>query len=397
MNYAKIYLNPKEEAQIRLGFPWVFDNEIASIDDNAQDGNVVAVFSSAGYFLGCGVLNRRSKIPVRFLSREREVFDVPFFERRIRKAAELRELYYTETDSYRLIFSEADLIPGLVVERFCDQEEKVFLCVQFLTLGAEVFKTQIIKALINICHPAGIYERSDVPVRELEGLDKRKGWLYGDCDPVITITENDILLSVDLANGQKTGYFLDQKDNRYVVSTLSAGRRVLDTFTHTGSFALNAVIGGASEVIAVDISEESHVMVEQNIALNDAGSVMRMITADVFDVLKDYERVGEMFDMIILDPPAFTKNSRMTDKAYGGYKEINLRAMKLLNPNGILVTCSCSHFFDSSMFYGMIENAAKDAKRVVQILEKRGAGPDHPILAGYPRSEYLKCGVLRVI
>jgi 23S rRNA (cytosine1962-C5)-methyltransferase len=273
----------------------------------------------------------------------------------------------------------------------------VYLAVQFLSLSCEVFRSEILTALTAVCRPRGIYERSDASVRELEGLEKKSGWISGSFDSGITIRENGILLKIDLAEGQKTGYFLDQKDNRRVVAALAKGRRVFDAFTHTGAFGLNAVKGGAKHVVAADISEAAVRMTNENIALNNAGGVMEALCADVFDLLRSYEAAGTMFDMIILDPPAFAKKAGTADSAFGGYKDINLRAMKLLSPGGILVTCSCSSFFDAALFYSMLVHAATDAKRRVQILEKRGAGSDHPVLLGYPQSEYLKCAVLRVL
>ena len=243
----------------------------------------------------------------------------------------------------------------------------------------------------KICKPDGIFEKSDEAVREKEGLPLVSGWLDGkNFDTDIVIVENDVQLCVDIANGQKTGYFLDQKFNREGIKRFCHGKKVLDTFTHTGAFGLNAFKAGARDVTSVDISEETVEMVKHNIKLNGAEKVMKALCADVFDLLKKYEADGEKFDVIILDPPAFTKSAKNIQKAYGGYKEINLRAMRLLNEGGILVTCSCSHFFDSNTFYDMIMHAAMDSHKRVQILEKRGAGPDHPLLAGYPKSEYLK-------
>ncbi len=234
-------------------------------------------------------------------------------------------------------------------------------------------------------------------MREKEGLEEKSGWIGAEHDPVIRIKENGIILQVDLEKGQKTGYFLDQKFNRRCAAMFAKGKRVLDTFTHTGAFALNCAAAGASEVTAVDISEDAVENVKANIALNGMDKKVTAVCADVFDVLRSYEAEKRTFDMIILDPPAFTKSAKQVQKAYGGYKEINLRAMKILEKGGILITCSCSHFFDYNTFYSMIQNAANDAHRTVQILEKRGAGPDHPVLAGYPKSEYLKCAVLRVL
>jgi len=393
----RIFLKAKEEDRIRLGHPWIFDNEIGVFQGDCPTGEALDVFTKSGQFLGRGVMNRNSKICVRIFTRKKdEEINGALFTRRIQDALDTRTRFYSPEDSYRLLFAESDLIPGLVVDRFADVSGKVFLSVQFLTLGVETFRDEIISALREVVKPDGIFERSDVHVRGLEGIPERKGWIGDSYDPLVTIRENDILLKVDLENGQKTGYFLDQKDNRKLIAGLSRGMSVLDTFTHTGAFGLNAWKGGATSVESVDISAEAVSTVNENILLNKAGFVMKAVTADVFDLLKEHERAGRKFDLIVLDPPAFTKSAKMIDKAYGGYKEINLRAMKILNRGGFLVTCSCSHFFNADHFYRMIQNAAMDAHRTVQLLEKRGPGPDHPSLAGYPESDYLKCGVLRV-
>jgi len=412
--FAKVFLNAKEEREILQGFPWVFDNEISHFkhradeksewkneslaDCSVPDGSAVEVCTKAGGFLGTGILNKKSKISVRLISSEHadKVFEdiSDFWEKRILAAYNHRKLYYSDSDSYRLVFGEADLIPGFICERFCSEDGKVFLVVQFLSLSCEVFREEILKALKKVCKPDGIYEKDDEAVREKEGLPLTSGWLDGkNFDTKITIVENEVRLSVDIEGGQKTGYFLDQKFNREQIKRFCHGKKVLDTFTHTGAFGLNAFKAGAREVTSVDISEEAIAMVNNNIKLNKAEKVMKAVCADVFDLLKKYEAEGEKFDVIILDPPAFTKSAKNIQKAYGGYKEINLRAMRLLNEGGILVTCSCSHFFDSNTFYDMIVHASMDSHKKVQILEKRGAGPDHPLLAGYPKSEYLKCAI----
>lgn len=414
---SKIFLKAKEEKEIKQGFPWVFDNEIEIVkrewltetgahqsslekleNTKLEDGSVVEVLSKSGLYLGTGIFNKKSKITVRIMSKNRgENFDYDFFKNRIEQALAVRFPYYTKQDSYRLVFDEADFLPGLTVERYCDTEGRVFLCVQFLALCTEKYREEIIEALKEVCHPFGIYERSDASVREKEGLEEKTGWIGAEHNPVITIKENGVLLTVDLEKGQKTGYFLDQKFNRKDVSTFAKGKTVLDTFTHTGAFALNCALAGAKEVTAVDISPEAVETVNNNIKLNNQQKTVTAVCADVFDLLRQYEEEKKSFDMIILDPPAFTKSAKMVQKAYGGYKEINLRALKILKPGGILVTCSCSHFFDTNTFYSMIQNAAEDAHKTIQILEKRGAGPDHPVLVGYPKSEYLKCAILRVL
>ncbi len=418
-NYARIFLNPKEERELLQGFPWVYDNEISHVkyyaDDGSgwkdsslkeckvEDGSGIEIFTKAGGFIGTGIINRTSKITIRIISQDHadQIFaDTKiFWEKRIQNAASIRNLHYKEDDSYRLIFGEADFIPGLIVERFCDINKNVYLVVQFLSLSCDVFKEDIINALEKICKPKGIYERDDAGIREKEGLPEKAGWIKGseDKETTIVIKENDLLLTVDIAHGQKTGYFLDQKENRKIAAQFCNGKRVLDTFTHTGAFGLNAFKGGAKEVISVDISDEAVKIVNKNIKLNKAEDKMTAVCADVFDLLKKYEAEEKKFDVIILDPPAFTKSAKMIEKAYGGYKEINLRAMRLLTKGGILVTCSCSYFFDSNTFYDMIMHAAMDSHKHVQILEKRGAGMDHPVLMGYPKSEYLKCAICRVL
>lgn len=403
---TKIFLKPKEEKEILQGFPWVYDNEIAAVDKvplsqtEAKDGSVVEVFSSAGNFLGTGVLNRASRIAVRIIGRERAEHimadSAAYYMRKIRAACELRQLYYRAEDSYRLVFAESDGIPGLIVERYCDTERHVHLVVQFLSLSCEVFRKEILSALRRAARPWGVYERSDAPVRQKEGLPLRSCWEGEVRQKDIIIEENGVRLAVDIADGQKTGYFLDQKDNRRVLAALCKGKSVLDAFCHSGAFGLNAVRGGAASVIAADISPEAVELARRNISLNGADSVMSVVCADVFDLLKQYEAEGRKFDVIVLDPPAFTKSAKLIQKAYGGYKEINLRAMRLLNDGGILVSCSCSYFFDRNTFYSMLMHAAEDSHVRVQVLAKRGAGADHPVLLGYPKSEYLKCAVCRI-
>ncbi|MCR5219184.1 class I SAM-dependent rRNA methyltransferase [Treponema sp.] len=413
---TRVFLKAKEEVEISQGFPWVYDNEINSVkyfdfdaravktsslkDCKVKDGSVVEVYASAGGFLGSGVINRTSKITVRMIGGDHadKIMENPaeYWKKKVLDALNIRRINFDESDSYRLIFGEADLIPGLIVERFYT-EGKVYLVVQFLALACEVFRKELLDALEEGVKPYAIYERSDASIRQKEGLEEKAGWIGRAGSEVIKIQENGIFLEVDIARGQKTGYFLDQKFNRREAARYCKGKKVLDTFTHTGAFGLNAFKAGAREVTSVDISQEAVDMVNRNITLNDAGKKMKAVCADVFDLLKEYEASGEKFDVIILDPPAFTKSAKLIQKAYGGYKEINLRAMRLLNEGGILITCSCSHYFDENNFYNMVMHAAKDSHKKVQILQKRGAAPDHPVLAGYPKSEYLKCAICRVL
>ncbi|MBR6340327.1 MAG: class I SAM-dependent rRNA methyltransferase [Treponema sp.] len=440
-NYPRVFLNKNEEKEILQGMPWVFDNEISYFKHRADEksewknqtlaecslanGSIVEVFSKAGGFLGTGVFNKNSKITVRLIGNEHADLIMAdtfaYYEKKVFDAYNMRQLYYSAQDSYRLIFGEADLIPGFICERFCDESGKVILLIQFLSMSCDIFRKEILAALIKCAKPDAIFERSDGAVRQKEGLDEVVGWVSlkedgfpvdgpstpstgsgtagtpDNADGKITIVENGIKLGVDIVNGQKTGYFLDQKFNRKAAARFCHGKRVLDTFTHTGAFGLNAFKAGAREVISVDISPEAVEMVNHNIELNKAGEKMKAVCADVFDLLKQYEAAEEKFDVIILDPPAFTKSAKAIEKAYGGYKEINLRAMRLLNKGGILITCSCSYFMESKMFCDMLMHAAMDSHKKIQILEKFGAGPDHPVLLGYPKSEYLKCVVCRVL
>ncbi len=419
-NFPRVFLNNKEEKEIQQGFPWVFDNEISHIkhradggDDKSEwknealdqcsieDGAVIEVYTKAGGFLGTGIINKKSKITVRIIGSEHADIimadTAAYYEKKVLDAYNMRRMFYKDSDSYRLIFGEADFIPGLICERFCDEKGRIIIVAQFLSLSCEKFRQEILAALKKVCKPDAIYERSDASVRDKEGLPQTAGWIFGKGETQFTIVENGIKLGVDIANGQKTGYFLDQKFNRTAAAAFCKGKTVLDTFTHTGAFGLNAFKAGAREVTSVDISPEAVDMVKHNIKLNGAEKVMSAVCADVFDLLKQYETNGRKFDVIILDPPAFTKSAKMIEKAYGGYKEINLRALRLLNEGGILVTCSCSHFMETNMFCDMLMHAAMDSHKRLQILEKRGAGPDHPVLLGYPKSEYLKCVVCRVL
>lgn len=410
----RVLLKPGEEKEISQGFPWVYDNEIALVkfpskegiktvpfaECSAEDGAVVEVFASSGRFLGSGVINRKSKITVRMIGSihaDQILADTKnFWSKRVHDAVNIRRLFFSETDSCRLVFGEADFIPGLIAEKYVSQG-KVYLVVQFLALACEVFRADILGALKNAVSPDFIYERSDADVRTKEGLEQTSGWLGRSGSEVIQIEENGVKLLVDIAHGQKTGFFLDQKHNRSIIRRFCRGKKVLDAFSHTGAFGLNAAAEGARQVVCADSSQEAVDMAGKNSALNGVSDRVSAVCADVFALLKQYEADGEKFDVIILDPPAFTKKAKAIEKAYGGYKEINLRAMRLLNEGGILVTCSCSQYFDENTFYSMIMHAACDSHRRVQVLQKLGAAPDHPVLLGYPKSSYLKCAVCRVL
>ena len=403
--YPKIIITPKEEAALTGGHPWVYEGEITAVDGAAEDGGLVDVVSRRGSWLGCGFYNSRSKIRVRLVSRNaNDDFSDAFWERRIRYAWEYRKTVMGETDSRccRVIFGEADLFPGLTVDRF----ESV-LVTQTLSLGMERIKSRLFPLLAKVLREdgqdiRGIYERNDVAIRELEGMAQGKGWypLPGETPPsqtTVDIVENGIRYTVDFENGQKTGFFLDQKYNRLAVSRLVKGRTVLDCFTHTGSFALNAARGGAAHVTAVDVSEFAVQCAAENARRNGLDGVMDCMAANVFDLLPQLEKQPRKYDFIILDPPAFTKSRKTVASAMTGYKEINYRAMKLLPRGGYLATCSCSHFATEELFIKMLRSAARDAGVQLRQIEARQQCADHPILWGVEETNYLKFFIFQVI
>ena len=403
--YPKIIITPKGEAALTGGHPWVYEGEVTAVDGAAEDGGLVDVVSRRGSWLGCGFYNSRSKIRVRLVSRNaNDDFSDIFWERRIRYAWEYRKTVMGETDSRccRVIFGEADLFPGLTVDRF----ERV-LVTQTLSLGMERIKPRLFPLLAKVLREdgqdiRGIYERNDVVIRELEGMAQGKGWypLPGETPPAQTtvdIVENGIRYTVDFENGQKTGFFLDQKYNRLAVSRLAKGRTVLDCFTHTGSFALNAARGGAAHVTAVDVSEFAVQCAAENARRNGLDGVMDCMAANVFDLLPQLEKQPRKYDFIILDPPAFTKSRKTVASAMTGYKEINYRAMKLLPRGGYLATCSCSHFATEELFIKMLRSAARDAGVQLRQIEARQQCVDHPILWGVEETNYLKFFIFQVV
>ena len=398
-------LNKKGTKALREGHSWVYGAELLKKDD-CPNGAIVDVVTENGTYLGSGFYSERSKIAVRILSSNaNESFGESFWRRRISYAIDYRKTVMKGEDfsSCRLIFGEADGLPGLTVDKF----ENV-LVTQVLSYGMEQIKPLLYRLLKEKLQElgetvAGIYERNDVAIRALEGLEEKKGWYEADgfshpSSPVVTIRENGILYTVDVENSQKTGFFLDQKYNRLAVAKLAKGLRVLDCFTHTGSFALNAAYGGAEYVYAVDVSATATQLAEENARRNGLQDRMEFITADVFDLLPKWkeEKRGEL-DMIILDPPAFTKSRRTVDSATRGYKEINYRAMRLLPRGGYLATCSCSHFMKQEMFEKMLLSAAKDAGVQLRQIEARQQACDHPILLGVPETDYLKFYLFQVV
>lgn len=401
--FPKTIISPKGEKALRGGHPWVYSNEISQVVGEYENGDLVDVFSAKNRFLGTGFINDRSKIRVRVISRNaNDKFDRAFYGRRIRYALQYRKTVMGEDFSCcRLIFGEADSFPGFTVDRFGE-----ILVTQVLSLGIERIKNMLYELLVEELNTLGeqvsaIYERNDVKIRELEGMEQYTGFWSGlrtDLPRVTEIVENGIRYSVDYVNGQKTGFFLDQKYNRRAIRRIAEGRTVLDCFTHTGAFALNAAAAGAKLVNAVDISEDAVEMARSNARLNGLEGNMQFTCANVFDLLTDlYKRGGSPYDFIILDPPAFTKSSFTVKNAIRGYKEINLKAMRLLNRGGYLATCSCSHFMTEPLFRQMLHDAAADAEVSLRQIEARQQSPDHPILWNVPETDYLKFFIFQVV
>ena len=396
MSLAVVTLKKGEGRLLKSGGMWIFDNEIASVMGGFQDGDIVLVRDFDGYPLGKGFINRNSKIMVRMLSRDANAeINEAFFETRVRDAWEYRKKV-VDTSSCRLIFGEADFLPGLVIDKFSD-----VLVVQSLALGIDCWKLVIVELLKKVLAEDGIlirgvYERSDAKVRKQEGMELVKGFIGEEFPTLVEIVENGVKYQVDVKDGQKTGFFLDQKYNRLAIQKLCKGARVLDCFTHTGSFALNAGIAGAAEVTGVDASQLAVDQAAENAKLNGLDKTVKFICEDVFELLPELEERGEKFDVVILDPPAFTKSRNSIKNAVKGYREINLRAMKLVKDGGYLATCSCSHFMNYELFTQTIGQAAKNVHKRLRQVEYRTQAPDHPILWSSDESYYLKFYIFQV-
>jgi len=396
---SRVILKKGEGRLLKKGGLWIYDNEIAEQDLKGENGSIVDVLDFDGYFLGNGFINTNSKIRIRMLTRRTRIGEDisldDLIAERVRTAWEYRKTV-CDTSSCRLIFGEADFLPGIVIDKFED-----VLVVESLALGIDRLKDKILGGVKKILADddikiRGIFERSDSKVRLEEGLERYKGFIGEEFDTKVLINENGVKYYVDVCDGQKTGFFLDQKYNRRAVSGICKGKEVLDCFTHTGSFALNAAKGGASHVTAVDISELGISQARENAELNGFSSRMDFVTRDVFEYLPELAAEGKKFDVIILDPPAFTKSRDSVKNASKGYKEINLRAMKLLKDGGYLATCSCSHFMTQELFFEAVRSAAKDAHKRIRQVEYRTQGPDHPVLWNSDTSFYLKFYILQV-
>jgi len=393
---AIVTLKKGEGRTLRAGGLWVYDNEIEAVTGTVENGELVLVKDCNGYPMGIGFINRNSKITIRLLTRNKDaVINKEFFRKRVKDAWEYRKKT-VDTSSCRVVFGEADYVPGMVIDKFED-----VLVVQSLALGIDRYKMLILDLLKEEMEKdgiviRGIYERSDAKVREQEGMKREKGFLSEPFDTKVQIMENGVKYMVDVEDGQKTGFFLDQKYNRLAIQKLCKDARVLDCFTHTGSFALNAGIAGAKEVIGVDASDLGCRQAEENAKLNGLENTVSFVCADVFELLPELEEKGEKFDVVILDPPAFTKSRNSVKNAMKGYREINMRGLKLVKPGGYFATCSCSHFMTPELFTEVIGQAARSVHKRLKQVEYRTQAPDHPILWSSEESYYLKFYIFQV-
>jgi 23S rRNA (cytosine1962-C5)-methyltransferase len=450
---AAVYLQRKRKKRLEQGQPWIFQNEVERVEGEPQAGSLVSVLSHLGQFLAVGYYNPQSQIIVRIVSyKPLETMSKAFFVERFQQCLEFRTRFIQQGDAYRLVYGEADFLPGLIVDKFAD-----ILVIQFLTLGMDSCRQPIVEALVEVIKPTGIYERSDVSIRELEGLEQVKGNLYGECPQIVTINENGLQIEVDIYEGQKTGYFFDQRENRAAIAPLMIGwgkrsgielrevevdnklerlpvntnnkivtfpywdgASVLECFSHTGSFTLNACVNGAKKVTCLDISERAIESARRNVALNGFDDRVEFVVADAFEYLREQVRGGELrksrataaekkqdtskpleaqgrtWDVVILDPPAFAKTRSAVEGACRGYKDINLHGMKLVNEGGFLVTASCSFHMRPELFLQTIHEAAIDAGKILRLVEFRGAGKDHPQILAVEEGHYLKFAIFEV-
>ena len=387
---TKVYLKRKISQRIALGHPWIFNNEVEKIVGPVKAGDIVEVYYADEQFAGRGYINPASQIIVRLLTRKKEEINADFFLLKIKEAWTYRQkMGYTE--NCRLIFGEADGLPALIIDKFND-----YFVIQTLALGMDMWKPAIVDALNSVFHPKGIYERNDVPVRELEGLEQKKDFLSDPFPTEIIIQENGLQFYVDIEHGQKTGYFLDQQDNRRAIQHIVKGADVLGAFTYTGTFEIHAAHYGAKSVLGIDISENAVAQANRNAALNELDHIVKFEAMNAFDVLKNWGKEGRKYDVVMLDPPAFTKNRSSIEKAVTGYKEINLRGMKMINNGGFLVTSSCTNLVSPELFLDTIFMAAKDAKKRIRQVTYQSQSSDHPIIWGMENTHYLKFLIVEV-
>ena len=390
---SKFYLEKlSKKAKAQQGRPWIYTDEIKEYEGEYKNGDIVEVYNHKHYFIGKGYINDASKIAIRIMTRDiNEEIDKEFFRRKFKAAWEYRKTVI-DTSSCRLIFGEADFLPGLTVDKFED-----YYVIQISTLGMDQFRDIIVQVLVEDFGAKGVYERSDIKTREIEGLEQTKGFLTEEFDTNVQIIENGVKYIVDLENGQKTGFFLDQKENRAAIHRICKDKEVLDCFTHTGSFALNAGIAGAKSVLGIDVSQHAVDCATRNAELNNLQDTVKFECHNAFDVLADWSREGRKFDVVILDPPAFTKSRGTINGAKRGYKEINLRGIKMVKEGGYFVTCSCSHYMAEDLLRKTIAEAAHDAHRSLRQIEFRTQSCDHPILWNSDESYYLKFFVFQVV
>lgn len=389
----QVVVKAGRDKRIRGGHLWVNQGEIGIIEIGVKPGDVVEILDSRGRFLGKGYFNPGAQIAIRLLTRNRnEAIDKHFFRQRILQALDYRRQICPAATSYRLIHSEGDLLPGLIVDKY---EE--YLVVQFLTLGMELWREVVIELLIELCQPVGIIEHNDQTLRRLEDLPERKGCLYGAAPAELVISDNQLNFVVDLSSDQEMKYPLDQSANRAALAKYVNGKNVLDCFCNMGGFAIHAAAYGAKSVLGVDISETAVQVATKNAALNGLEQQCQFKVANAFDYLREQVGHNQLYDLIVLDPPAFAKNKQVLDRAIQGYREIGFRALKLIAPGGILVTCSSSQYIDADLFWEIINTVAVDARRRLRLLERRSQGLDFPVLVGIPETEYLKCFIFEVM
>jgi 23S rRNA (cytosine1962-C5)-methyltransferase len=387
---TKVYLNKKINPRIALGHPWIYNNEVDRIAGPIEPGDIVEVYFFDGQLAGRGYINPNSQIIIRLLTLKREEIDAAFFHKKIKDAWDYRQqLGYVE--NCRLVFGEADGIPALIIDKFND-----YFVLQTLSLGIEKWKESIVAAINEIFKPKGIFERNDVPVRELEGMVQQKGFLYNEFPTEIMIQENGLQFYVDIENGQKTGYFLDQQDNRRAIKNIVQGAEVLGAFTYTGTFEIHAAHYGAKSVLGIDISENAVAQANKNAVLNKLDHIVKFEAMNAFDVLKKWGKEGRKYDVVMLDPPAFTKSRNNIDKAVTGYKEINLRGMQMIRSGGFLVTSSCTNLVSPELFLETIQMAAWDAKKRIRQVTYQTQSSDHPIIWGMENTHYLKFLIVEV-
>jgi len=387
----RVYLKRKISNRVANGHPWIFANEVEKIADGINAGDIVEVYFDNGKFAGKGYINPKSQIIVRLLTRDKKTeINEQFFIDKIAECWKYRKKTgYIE--NCRLVFGEADELPQLIIDKFND-----YFVIQTLALGIDRWKPAFVKAINQIFKPKGIYERNDVPVRELEGLSQQKGFLSASFNTKIIINENELKFHVDLENGQKTGYFLDQQDNRRAIKSIVKDAEVLGAFTYTGTFEIHAAYYGAKSVLGIDISENAIDQATRNAQLNNLQDIVKFETANAFDALKQWSKDGRQYDVVMLDPPAFTKSRETIQKAITGYKEINLRGMKLIRPGGFLVSSSCTSLVSSDLFLQIIDMAAKDARRKIRQVVFQAQSADHPIIRGIENTQYLKFLIVEV-